>query len=111
MKAVWPEVPLSEVLSEVSRPERPAPDHEYRLLGMRWYAGGLFEKERKGALSRRATSIELKKAIWSTIASSPGRGAFGIVGPDVTGAYVSNEFPCFTVNKDFVSPDFLLSPA
>jgi type I restriction enzyme S subunit len=108
MKAVWPEVPLSDVLREVSRPERPAPDHEYRLLGMRWYAGGLFEKERKKGRAIKAGHlyrVEEGDLVYNRLFAW--KGSFGIVGPDVTGAYVSNEFPCFTVNKDLVSPEFL----
>ena len=43
----WRRVRLAEVLKQVNRFEKRKPDQEYRLLGVKWYEQGVFERERK----------------------------------------------------------------
>ena len=47
MSKAWPTVSLGQILRPVSRPEVLDPSRSYRLLGVRWYGEGLFEKESK----------------------------------------------------------------
>jgi type I restriction enzyme S subunit len=108
MKTPWPEFKLEKVLTEVSRPENIDPKLEYRLLGMRWYAGGLFEKERKKGQDIRAAKIyrvEKGDLIYNRLFAW--KGSFGIAGATDAGAYVSNEFPCFTIDEEQVLPEYL----
>ena len=42
----WPLFRLGDILNEVSRPEPVDPLREYTTLGVRWYAQGLFTKEK-----------------------------------------------------------------
>ncbi len=108
MKTPWPEVKLEKVLTEVSRPENIKPELEYRLLGMRWYAGGLFEKERKKGQDIRAAKIyrvEKGDLIYNRLFAW--KGSFGIAGAIDAGAYVSNEFPCFAIDEGQVLPEYL----
>ncbi len=108
MKIDWPEVRLGEVLNEVSRPEEPQADIEYRLLGMRLYAGGLFVKQRTKGINIKASKIyrvENGDFIYNRLFAW--KGSFGIACPDSDGAYVSNEFPCFVVDEEQVERNFL----
>ncbi|HEQ60835.1 MAG TPA: hypothetical protein ENN74_04410, partial [Firmicutes bacterium] len=95
MKADWPEVPLRELLQEVSRPIEPEPDKEYRLLGMRWYANGFFEKQRSKGRDIKANKLyRVEKGDIAYNRLFAWKGSFGVAAPDDDGAYVSNEFPC-----------------
>lgn len=107
MTIPWPETKFEKILTEISRPETPIADLEYRLLGMRWYGGGLFEKERRKGKDIRATKIyrvEKGDLIYNRLFAW--KGSFGIAKATDAGAYVSNEFPCFIINKE-VLPEFL----
>jgi type I restriction enzyme M protein len=101
--------PLSDLLIEVSRPERVEKGITYHLLGMRWYAKGLFIKDTKPGDLIKAKYVYLVKKgdlIYNRLFAW--KGSFGIAGANAEGAYVSNEFPCFTINKDKVLPSYLL---
>jgi hypothetical protein len=59
----WRRVRLRDVLEQVNRFEKLDPDREYRLLGVKWYARGVFERESKfGKQSPLNDSIALKRA-------------------------------------------------
>ena len=108
MKADWREVKLVNILREVSRPESPSEDKEYRLLGMRWYAGGLFEKQRARGRDIKANKIyrvETGDVAYNRLFAW--KGSFGVAGQGDDGAYVSNEFPCFVADETQVELDFL----
>lgn len=100
---------LSELLTEVSRPERVAKDVTYRLLGMRWYAKGLFVKSTKTGGQIKAKyifKVEKDDLVYNRLFAW--KGSFGLVGAGADGAFVSNEFPCFKVNRQKVLPEYLL---
>jgi len=108
MKTDWREVKLVNILREVSRPESPSEDKEYRLLGMRWYAGGLFEKQRAKGRDIKANKIyrvETGDVAYNRLFAW--KGSFGVAGQEDDGAYVSNEFPCFVADETQVERDFL----
>jgi type I restriction enzyme S subunit len=108
MKADWREVKLANILREVSRPESPLEDKEYRLLGMRWYAGGLFEKQRAKGCDIKANKIyrvETGDVAYNRLFAW--KGSFGVARQEDDGAYVSNEFPCFIADETQVERDFL----
>jgi len=108
MKTPWPEVQFGDILREVSRPEKPSPEREYRILGMRWYAGGLFEKTRSKGRDIKANKVyRVEEGDVAYNRLFAWKGSFGVAGPDDAGAYVSNEFPCFVPDDSKADRDFL----
>src|SRR5688572_19658180 len=55
----WRRVRVGDVLRQVDRFEAVDPLKEYPLLGIKWYAGGVFERERK--LGRDIAAKELNR--------------------------------------------------
>jgi len=53
----WPLVPLKELLTPVSRPERVDADKTYRILGAHWYAQGLYVKDITTGAGIQANSL------------------------------------------------------
>ncbi len=80
----------------------------YRILGMRWYAQGLFLKEEKPGSEIRASELyraELGDFVYNRLFAW--KGSFGIVETDTAGGCVSGEFPCFQVNTERADAKFL----
>src|SRR5947208_3104714 len=108
MKQPWQQVRLEEVLREVSRPQPVLKDKKYRLLGMRWYAKGLFAKEEMPGSEIKATSlysVEPGDFVYNRLFAW--KGSFGLAGKEAKGTHVSNEFPCFRITSDLLMPGFL----
>jgi type I restriction enzyme S subunit len=104
----WPMVHFGDVLQSVSRPVTVEPDVMYRILGMRWYAQGLFLKEEKPGSDIRANElyrVELGDFVYNRLFAW--KGSFGIVGTDTAGGCVSGEFPCFQVDTERANAKFL----
>jgi type I restriction enzyme S subunit len=84
------------------------PDKVYRLLGVRLEGKGPFIREEKRGSQIRANALRRVNSgdfIYSRLFAW--RGAFGIIPPHMDGAYVSNEFPSFIIDKAKVCGRFL----
>ncbi|WP_165307144.1 restriction endonuclease subunit S [Agromyces binzhouensis] len=100
MRDGWKQAVLAEVLTEIQRPVPVSSLTEVRFAGVRWYAEGVYAREtvRAGEV-KTATVTELRSGditynrMWATKAS------FGLVGDDVDGCHVTNDFPIFEVNE------------
>jgi type I restriction enzyme S subunit len=104
----WPKVRLAELLRPASRPERVDPAKEYALLGVRLDGRGPFHRETVLGSTTSATALARVQAsdfIYSRLFAW--RGAFGVVGPELDGHYVSGEFPTFLPADDRLDLDFL----
>ena len=107
MKA-WPTVTLGELVSQIARAELVKPDGEYRLLGVRLEGNGAFHRETVLGTETSATRlsrVETGDFIYSRLFAW--RGAFGIIGSDLNGCYVSNEFPLFNVDGERLDSGYL----
>jgi len=107
--AAWPLTSLAQILAPISRPAPVEPLKTYPLLGMHWYAEGLYIKERKPGSQIQATILYQVKAgdfVYNRLFAW--KGAFGIADADTADCYVSNEFPCFRVDETRAFPAFLL---
>lgn len=107
MKA-WPIRRLGDLVSQVDRSESVKPDGEYRLLGVRLEGNGAFHRETvsgTGTSAVRLSRVEEGDFIYSRLFAW--RGAFDVIGSDLDGYYVSNEFPLFHVDVDRLSAAFL----
>ncbi|MFH1845171.1 MAG: restriction endonuclease subunit S [bacterium] len=104
----WQAIPLGKVLKQVSRDETVNPTQEYRLLGARWYAKGLFIKDVKDGSAIRASRLyRVEKGDFVYNRLFAWKGSFAIATQDDHGCHVSNEFPCFQIQDTILNPDFL----
>jgi type I restriction enzyme, S subunit len=96
MKQAWPLVKLGEVLQQVSRQELVDPLREYTTLGVKWYAQGLFAKDKLMGHQIAAPKIyrvEEGDFVYNRLFAW--KGSFAVADNSVSSCYVSNEFPCF----------------
>lgn len=108
MSEHWPKVPLHQVLKQVERPEAVDPERIYRLLGVRWYASGLFVKETCPGSSFQAAKVYKVVAgdfVYNRLFAW--KGSFAIAQDDHDGCYVSNEFPCFVADHERLDTRYL----
>jgi len=104
----WTPTSLAELLTPTSRAIVVQPNDEYTLLGARWYAKGLFPKERKLGSQIKAPKlyrVEKEDFVYNRLFAW--KGSFAIATADNDGCFVSNEFPCFTAKRDRLVPKFL----
>lgn len=108
MNIPWPRVKLKEVLNPVNRGEPVDPLHKYRLLGVRLDGHGPFLRETvlgTQTAANRLYRVSSGDFIYSRLFAC--RGAFGVIGADLNGCYVSGEFPTFLPVKAKIDIDFL----
>jgi type I restriction enzyme S subunit len=92
----WQVVKLADILEQIARQERVQRNESYRLMGVRWYAKGVFERERRygGEISANYLyRIETGDLIYNRLFAW--KGSFAVVDEASSGGYVSNEFPVF----------------
>jgi type I restriction enzyme, S subunit len=102
-------VPLSELITPVWREVRVDAGSEYRVLGVRWYGQGLFQKGTKTGQQIKATKlyrVHAEDFIYNRLFAW--KGSFAVVGEEFSDCYVSNEFPCFEIRRDRLDAKFLL---
>jgi len=102
------EVTLKEVLTPVSRPETVGPEKTYHILGAHWYAKGLYIKDvRSGSQIRAKNLYRVEQGDFVYNRLFAWKGSFAVASEEDHGCYVSNEFPCFSVNKDRIDIRYL----
>ncbi|WP_448510372.1 restriction endonuclease subunit S [Immundisolibacter sp.] len=104
----WRKIALGDVLTVVNRFEAVTPDSTYPLLGVRLEGNGAFLRETVLGTETSATRLNRVRQgdfIYSRLFAW--RGAFGLIGPDLDGSFVSNEFPIFAADAERVSTAFL----
>jgi type I restriction enzyme S subunit len=108
MKASWALEHFGNLLSPVERPEAVDPTKSYRLLGARWYAQGLFIKDEKSGQSIKANTLyKVQSGDFVYNRLFAWKGSFAIADAISDACHVSNEFPCFAINKRKLNPHFL----
>ncbi len=109
MSQGWPMVPLGDLLLPVSRAESVAPDRRYDILGAHWYAKGLYTKETKYGSEIAASKVyrvEEGDFVYNRLFAW--KGSFALATAANHGCYVSNEFPCFAIDRERLEPGFIL---
>lgn len=107
MKA-WPLVKLQDISSPIERAEIPVPGKIYRQIGVKWWGEGAYEREPLDGGSTRYSKffqvvpgdLVINK-IWTR------HGSVCIIPDELSGCYVSNEFPAFTLDIERVEKDWL----
>ena len=103
-------MPLRELLVPVSRVVKLDAGREYKLLGARWYCGGLFIKEARRGTEIRADHlyrVERGDFVYNRLFAW--KGSFAVVDESTAGCLVSGEFPCFQTDADRLEPRFLMA--
>lgn len=104
----WPKVPLGEVLRPVSRPVRVEAGQTYRMLGVRWYAAGLFIKDVLDGSEIRANRVfRVQRGDFVYNRLFAWKGSFAVADDASHDCYVSNEFPCYEPDEARIDVRFL----
>lgn len=99
-------IPISELLTQVSRPVIVSADTVYDMYGVRWYGAGLFLREKRlGRELAASTVYEIHDGDLVYNRLFAWKQSFAIAG-GATGT-VSNEFPTFRIDTRRVRPRVL----
>ncbi|MFF7656865.1 hypothetical protein ACFZCY_44960 [Streptomyces sp. NPDC007983] len=104
----WPLVPLAELLTPLTPSAyEPGPGEFVRFAGVRWYGKGVFVREERmpDQISAKCYPLIPGSIVYNRLFGW--KSAFALVGEEMAGVVVSNEFPQFEVNVDLVLPAFL----
>lgn len=104
----WQKTRIGDVVDILDRWESVVPTKRYSLLGMRSKIGGPFLRETKLGSEVSAKSLNKVQSgdfIYSRLFAW--QGSFGLVPPDLSDCYVSNEFPIFRIDRNRIDPNFL----
>lgn len=101
----WPLVPLSRVTRYVRRPEVPQPGTAYRLIGVRLWGQGAYDR---GAIDGSETKYSklyrthendiIVNRIWAR------NGSVAVVDRSLDGTFGSSEFPTYEIDRSALSP-------
>jgi type I restriction enzyme S subunit len=108
MSKNWPSVSLGEVLEPKTRPETIKAQKTYNILGAHWYAKGLYTKAMLTGSEIRANKvyrIEKDDFVYNRLFGW--KGSFAVATEKNHNCYVSNEFPCFLINKERLDKQYL----
>ena len=108
MKQAWPQVRLSEVMSQVQRDEAPESGKNYRQIGVRLWGQGAYERESiDGSQTQYAKLFEAREGdivvnkIWAR------NGSVGVVSESLSGSWGSTEFPLFEPDRTRLNPRWM----
>ena len=108
MKQAWPQVRLSDVMSQVQRDEAPASGKNYRQIGVRLWGQGAYERESiDGSQTQYAKLFEAREGdivvnkIWAR------NGSVAVVGDSLSGSWGSTEFPLFEPDHTRLNPRWM----
>ena len=101
----YPIIPLGKAILPVDRSEVPSIGKIYRLIGVRLWGEGAYEREsidgsqtQYKTLSRVETDDIIVNKIWAR------NGSVAVVSSDLSGCYGSNEFPTFATIRERLEP-------
>jgi type I restriction enzyme S subunit len=104
----WPKVALGEVMRLDLLPHRVEPDTSYPNIGIYSFGRGTFAKPAIESATTSATTlyrVSAGQVIYSRLFAF--EGAYATVPVEHDGAFVSNEFPTFTVIAEKAFPPFI----
>jgi type I restriction enzyme S subunit len=104
----WRKLQLGEIMKRVDNSHRVAADQTFRNLGIYSFGKGLFHKPPiDGALTSALTLRRVRKGqfIYSRLFAF--EGAYGFVGDEFDGYFVSNEYPTFDCHPTEARAEFV----
>jgi type I restriction enzyme, S subunit len=103
----WPVVELGEVAAQVARPETPLPGSAYRLIGVRLWGKGAYERgtidgseTKYSSLYKNLAGDIIVNKIWAR------NGSVAVVDPELDGTFGSSEFPTYLADESKLLPDW-----
>lgn len=104
----WETVRLGDYLTQIDRSEPVRPDAKYGLLGIRIKGNGPFLREVVGGTETSAAKLNrVAKGDFIYSRLFAWQGAFGVIGQELDGHFVSNEFPVFHADENRISAEYL----
>ena len=101
-------MPFSEIAKQVERAEDVLIDKNYPVLAMSWYAKGLYIKHTKKGRDIKAQRVyKVCDGDFVYNRLFAWKGSFAEAVKEDDGCYVSNEFPCFVIDRERVIPGYL----
>ncbi len=108
MKQTWPQVRLSDVMTQVQRDEAPASGKKYRQIGVRLWGQGAYERESiDGSQTQYVKLFEAREGdivvnkIWAR------NGSVSVVSDALNGSWGSTEFPLFEPDRTRLNPRWM----
>lgn len=99
---------LKDLLQEVRTKEKVENDKTYKLLGVRWWGGGVFIREEKtGREIKGKTLFRMSSGLVVYNRLFAFRGSFAVAEKEHEGCFVSGEFPTFKVKNDVAYGDIV----
>jgi type I restriction enzyme S subunit len=106
----WPKVRLSDCLQLTNEIVTVQRDQEYPNFGIYSFGLGLFRKRPISGLASSALTlrrVRRRQFIYSRLFAF--EGAYGIVGNEFDGCFVSNEYPTFDCDETRILPQYLVA--
>lgn len=101
-------ITLGNLLTPISRPEPVETNKTYQILGAHWYAKGLYVKETcTGSEICAAKVYRVEKGDFVYNRLFAWKGSFAVATKDNHDCFVSNEFPCFSINSEKLNAQYL----
>lgn len=101
---------VAEVVEKIERKQLVVPTERYRLLGTKWYSGGLFVKDEKPGTDISATRLfEVRTHDFVYNRLFAWKGSFALVAEAHDGCMVSGEFPTFRVDRALAEPEYIMA--
>ncbi|QNU63668.1 restriction endonuclease subunit S [Vreelandella titanicae] len=101
-------VPIGSVLSRSDDWISPKPSETYKQITARLWGKGLtLRREVAGSEIAAKRQIRAKSGQFLLSRIDARHGAFGIVPPELDGALVSTDFPCFEIDETKILPSYL----
>lgn len=106
-KRGWIEGSIGDVLKLTSEPVSVRASQSYRNVGVLSFARGLFDKPPiDGSITSASTLYRIRAGQFLYSRLFAFEGAYAIVEKEHDGAFVSNEFPAFSIDPERASPAF-----
>lgn len=106
--SAWKIVKIGDILKRIKRPVVLEDNKEYKLVTVKLHHKGVALRECKKGCAIGSKMYEVKNRDFILSGIDARNGAFGIVGEDLDGAIVTNDFWYFELNDELIDKHFFL---
>ena len=104
----WALAKVRDAVEQLRQASEVKPDHEYRMIGVKWYGEGTFHRETlRGSQISAKNLFKVRSGAFIYNRLFAWKASFAVVPPQHDNFYVSGEFPQFTVDSNRLLPEFL----
>lgn len=104
----WQKVKIGDVIKRIKRPIVLENEKEYMLVTVKLYHKGVVLRECKKGCNIGSKMYEVKAGDFILSGIDARNGAFGIIGDELDGAIVTNDFWYFKLNEKLIDKHFFL---